>query len=151
MDKENHRKFWREAMPEILKAGCSLFADIKPAGRCYLAKSVGIPGIKYAVVAGTSSSGKQRAVRVEVVFEDGDEGLNCKRYNSVKAKEKVIRERFGGKLYWNEENGRKKYKICAEDSPFVSRNDNHKAVARWLGENIEKLKSAVKPYLEDLD
>lgn len=143
-----HLKFWQEAIKEMSTAGYQLFADKKAADRNYLAKSVGISGINYAIVAG-QSSWKQSAVRVEIVFEAGDAELNSIRYESLKAKQIEIEKRFGGKLHWNEENNRKKF-IIAVESSFASRDDDRKAVALWLGKNITCLADAVKPYLNAL-
>lgn len=148
MSDGSHIRFWQEAIQEMQKAGYSLFADKKAAERNYLAKSVGIAGINYAIVAG-QSSGKQSAVRVEIVFESGDAVLNSIRYENLKGKQAEIEKHFGGKLHWNEENNRKKFKIAVESS-FAGRDVDHKAVALWLGKNITKLAEAIAPYLNTL-
>lgn len=148
MSDGSHIRFWQEAIQEMQKAGYSLFADKKAAERNYLTKPVGITGINYAIVAGQSSS-KQSAVRVEIVFEAADTDLNRIRYESLKANRTEIEKSFGSKLHWNEESNRKKFKIAVE-SEFSSRDDDRKAVALWLGKNIEKLADAVKPYLNVL-
>lgn len=149
MDNERNNlrlSFWSELLQSI-NSKIEIFKTISPLKENWLYKTTGINGIGYVFKITQTSA----TVRVDISGSGSTKEWCNKSYNEFLKRKKVIEEKFGGVLIWDNPDEIKGATISCPHIDFnLYDQDEWTKVIDFLSINMTKLYNSVKDYIPEI-